>query len=114
MHGSPASADAERLELAMQRRALHADEFSRPGDIPGEAADLRNQVVALEHFPRLTERPTHGVIAISAARHRRPHGADVLRQHVGGYDPFRTPAGTNHDASELVAKLSAVSGPDLP
>src|SRR5258708_38470256 len=78
------SADAERLELAMERRTLHADKFRGPRDIAGEAADLGNQVVALEHFPRLPERETHDVLAIAAGRHRRHHRAAVLRQHIGG------------------------------
>ena len=45
--------DPERLQLPMQRRALHADEFGGARDVSGESADLGDQVVALEHFPRL-------------------------------------------------------------
>jgi hypothetical protein len=36
------STDAKRLELAMQRRALHAYELRRARDIAREAADLGN------------------------------------------------------------------------
>src|SRR4051794_37275326 len=40
----------ERLQLAMQRRALHADELRCSRDVAGEAADLGDQIVALEHL----------------------------------------------------------------
>src|SRR6266851_2656592 len=72
------STDPERLELAMQGRAFHADEFGRARDVAREAADLGNQIVALEHFPRLTQRQPHDVFAIIAGRHRRHHRADIL------------------------------------
>src|SRR5712672_3678323 len=55
------SADAERLELAMQRRALHADEFRGARDIARKAADLGDQVIAFEHFARLAQRQAHDV-----------------------------------------------------
>src|ERR1700676_5054253 len=82
---SAISADAKGLELAMQGRALHAYEFSSTRDIARKTADLGDQVIALEHFPRLAERQAHDMLAIIAGRHRRHHGADVLRQHIGGY-----------------------------
>src|SRR6267378_2777328 len=110
---SARSADTEGLELAMQRRALHADEFSRARDIAGEAADLGDQVVALEHFPCLAERQAHDVLAIAAGRHRRHHGADVLRQHICGDYHFRAAAREDHDALDIVAKLPDISGPDV-
>src|SRR6516165_12569829 len=83
-----ASSDTKRLELAMERRALHADEFRGPRDIAGEAADLGDQVVALEHLARLAQRQPHDVLAIVAGRHRRDHRTYILRQHVGGDDDF--------------------------
>ena len=49
---STISADAEGLELAMQGGALHAYEFSGARDIARKTADLGDQVIALEHFPR--------------------------------------------------------------
>src|SRR5712664_1211622 len=110
---SARSADTEGLELAMQRRALHADEFCRARDVAGKAADLGDQVVALEHFPRLTERQAHDVLAIVAGRHGRDHRAHVLRQHIGRYDDLRTAARQDHDALDIVAKLPDVSGPDM-
>src|SRR5438128_2491593 len=76
----------ERLQLPVQRRALHADEFSCPRDVAGAAADLGDQVVALEYLAGLAQRKAHDVLAIVAGRHRRHHGADVLRQHVRGDD----------------------------
>jgi len=48
--------NAQRLQLAVQGRALHADEFRRPRDIAGEPADLGDQIIAFENFPRLAER----------------------------------------------------------
>src|SRR5258708_17208858 len=90
------SADAERLELAMERRTLHADKFRGPRDIAGEAADLGDQVVALEHLPRLPERQTHDVLAVAAGRHRRHHRAHALWPHIGGVDYFPTPPPPKH------------------
>src|SRR4051812_5239127 len=107
------SADPECLELAMQRRTLHADKFRCTRDIAGKTADLGNQIVALEHFPRLTERQSHDMLAIAARRHRRHHRTDVLRQHIGGDDDFRTAARQNHDTLDIVAKLPDVSRPDV-
>ncbi len=37
------SVDPERLQLAMQRRALHADELGRARDVAAEAVDLRDR-----------------------------------------------------------------------
>src|SRR5258708_13234454 len=105
------SADAERLELAMQRRALHAHKFRSPRDIAGEAADLGDQVVALEHFPRLAERQTHDVLAIAAGRHRRHHRTHVLRQHIGGYYYFPTPPPPKHEPPPTLAKPPGASTP---
>src|SRR3977135_4547812 len=109
----PASADAEGLKLAMQRRALHADKFSRARDITGEAADLGNQVVALEYLPRLAERQAHDVLPIVTGRHRRHHGTPVLRQNIGCYDVSRTAPREDHDTLDIVAKLPNISRPDV-
>src|SRR5207245_227340 len=107
------SADAKRLELAMQGRTFHADEFRRARDIAGEAADLGDQVISLEYLPRLAQRQAHDVLAIIAGRHRRYHRADILRQHIGGDDDFRSAARQDHDAFDIVAKLPDISGPDM-
>src|SRR6185312_14229479 len=117
MHGAGGpyrgSAHTKRLQLAMQRRTLHADEFGRSRDVAGETADLGDQIVALEHLPGLAERQAHDVLAIVAGRHRRHHRADVLRQHVGGDDDLRTAARQDHDPLDVVAQLPDVSGPDM-
>ena len=42
--------DSERFKLAMQRRALHADELGGARDVAAEAADLRHQIFTLEHL----------------------------------------------------------------
>src|SRR5688572_16934306 len=46
----------QRLELAVQGRALHADELGSARDIAAEPADLGAQVFALEHLPGLAQR----------------------------------------------------------
>src|SRR4051812_20009640 len=48
--------DVQRLELAVQRRALHADEVGRARDIAAETVDLRHEVLPLEHLPGLAQR----------------------------------------------------------
>ncbi len=44
--------DAQQLELAVQRRALHADEAGGARDIAREAADLDAEIFALERLAR--------------------------------------------------------------
>src|SRR5689334_24571872 len=113
MHADWHSADPQRLELAMQRRALHADEFRRPRDVAGETADLGDQVVALEHLARFAQRQSHDVLAVIAGRHRRNHRADILRQHVGRDDHFGPAGRENHHPLNIVAQLPDVAGPDM-
>src|SRR5262249_40813658 len=59
--------DTERLELAMERRALHAHELGGAGDVAPEAADLGDQVFALEHLARIAQRQAHQMLAAVAA-----------------------------------------------
>src|SRR5690606_19744058 len=47
--------DAERLELAVERGAFHADEGRRPADVAAEAVDLGQQVFPLEKLARLAQ-----------------------------------------------------------
>src|SRR5258706_233141 len=54
---------SQRLELAMQRRALHADELCGPGYVAAETADLGAQVFALEGFAGIPQRHAHQVLA---------------------------------------------------
>src|SRR3954468_24053564 len=51
--------EAERLQLAVQRRALHPDEIGGARDVAGEAADLDPQIFALERLACLPERRSH-------------------------------------------------------
>ena len=52
----PSSADTEGLELAVQGRSLHADEFGGARDVAAEAVHLRGEVFALEDLARVAER----------------------------------------------------------
>ena len=108
---SLALADAERLELAVQRRALHADEFGGARDVAAEAVDLREQIFALEHFARLAQRQPHELLAAVAVRHRRHHRADVLRQHAGADRGVGVAAGEDHQPLDVVAQLADVARP---
>ena len=74
--------DAQRAQLAVQRRALHADELRRARDVAAEAVDLRQQILALEDLARLAQRQAHQVLGAAVDRQRHV-GADLLRQHVG-------------------------------
>src|SRR3989304_4251877 len=62
--------DAERLELAVQRRALHADELGGTRDIAAEPADLRDEILPLERFSRLAQRKAHQPLTAVPARPR--------------------------------------------
>jgi hypothetical protein len=46
---------AKRLQLAVQRRAFHADERRGSGDVAGEAADLGAQIFTFKGFARFPE-----------------------------------------------------------
>src|SRR3546814_107828 len=59
----PRDLDAERLQLPVQRRALHADEGRGAGNIAAEPVDLAQQILALEHFARVAPRPRHHWLA---------------------------------------------------
>src|ERR1700754_1785396 len=49
---------AQSLQLAVERRALHADEVRRAADIAAEPGDLHRQIFPLEMLPRVAQR--HG------------------------------------------------------
>src|SRR6185312_2713776 len=53
--------DAELLQLAMQRAALHPDELCGAADVAAEAQQLRLEVLGLEQVPRLAQRQAHDV-----------------------------------------------------
>src|ERR1700722_7519243 len=48
--------DTERLQLSMQRGALHANELRGSGYVAAKATDLSHQIVPLEGFSRLAKR----------------------------------------------------------
>src|SRR3954447_22691787 len=52
-------ADAERLQLPVKRRPLHADERRGARDVAGKAADLDLQIFPLERLARLAQRGAH-------------------------------------------------------
>src|SRR4029078_3091260 len=52
-------ADAERLELSVQRGPFHADERCGARDVAGKAANLDFQIFPLEGFTRLAQRAAH-------------------------------------------------------
>src|SRR3990172_11786134 len=69
-------ADAERTQLAVQGRALHADEGGGARNIAAEARHLRVEIPALEHLARLAQRQRHDFSAVAVAQRRRrdaPH-----------------------------------------
>src|SRR2546421_385454 len=74
-----ALSDSERLELAMQGGALHADEFGGARDIAPEAVDLGAQIFTLEHLARIAQRQAHQVLATVAIRQIWYHRTDILR-----------------------------------
>src|SRR5262249_40464800 len=98
----PPSVYPERLELAVQSRALHADEFSRAGNVAPEPADLSDQVFALEHLAGVAQRQPHEMFAAVAAGHGGNHGTHVLRQHVGVDHRLRIAAGEDHEPLHVV------------
>src|SRR5436305_15172911 len=99
---SCSSVYAERLELAMERRALHADELGRARNVAAEPADLRHQIFPLEYLACFAQGQAHEVLAAIASRHRGNHGSDVLRQHVGIDHRFRIASGKYHQALNIV------------
>src|SRR4051794_13424509 len=74
-----ALADAERLQLAVQRRALHPDELGGARDVAAETVDLRCQILALKDLARAAEIHRHQVLAADASWGRRQHFADLRR-----------------------------------
>src|SRR5215470_6873307 len=105
------SVNSERLELAMQGGALHPHELGGARNVAAETTDLSNQIFALEHFTRLAQWQPHQLLSAIAVRHRRHHGADILRQHRGSNHRLRIATGKNHQAFDVVAELTDVAGP---
>src|SRR5262249_53754526 len=105
------SVDPERLELAMQRRALHADELGGAGNIAAEAADLGDQIFAFEYLARVAQRQSHQVFTAVAAGHRGDHGTNVRRQHVGVDHRLRIATRENYEPFNVVSPLPQIAGP---
>ena len=101
---------AERLQLAMQRRALHADEGRGARDVAAEARHLGQQILALEDLARVAQRQLHDLAALLPAQHRRRVLADVVGQHVGADRPA---ARRRQDQQPLddIAQLADVARP---
>src|SRR5690349_1468933 len=55
--------DAERLQLAVQRRAFHADKSRRAGDVAAEPRHLGQEVFALEHLTGVAQWQCHDLAA---------------------------------------------------
>src|ERR1700722_10418650 len=72
---------AKRLELSVQRRALHANELGGSRYVAAKPTDLSHEIVALEGFSRLAKREAQQFLAANAARHRRHERADLGRKH---------------------------------
>src|SRR5262249_32939367 len=52
----------QSAQLAVQRGALHSDEFGRTRNIAAEAIDLRHQIFTLENPARVPERQRHQML----------------------------------------------------
>src|ERR1051326_1565889 len=75
--------ETQGLELAMERRALHADEGGCARDVATEARHLRDQVFALEDLAGIAQRQTHDLAALVPAHHRGRIRTDLSWQHLG-------------------------------
>jgi hypothetical protein len=64
--------DAERFELAVQRRARHPDKGRGAGNIAAETGHLGKQVFTLEDLARVAQRQAHDLeTEVFRLRHRR-------------------------------------------
>src|SRR5216684_2501042 len=75
--------DAERFELAMQRRALHTDKGRGSRNIAAEAGHLGKQIFTLEHLARVAQRQAHDFAALVPFDDSGSDRADLGGQHVG-------------------------------
>ncbi|MPL79207.1 hypothetical protein SDC9_25082 [bioreactor metagenome] len=99
--------DAQRLQLAVQRRAFHADEGRGARDIAAEAVDLGEQVFALEEFARLAQRQR----GQRAAEHDPPLlGRAALARQLARLDRAGALAKDQHPLDD-VAQLADVARP---
>src|SRR5436853_732070 len=73
---------AQGLELAMERRALHADEGRRARDVAAEACHLRDQIFPLEDLASISKWQTHDFATLVPAHHRGRVRAYLGGQHL--------------------------------
>ena len=85
-------ANAELLQLAVQRAALHADEIRRAADIAAEAQQLRLQILRLEHIARLAQRQRHDIGGGVDGQRARRVGGEFGRQMLGAETPRSRPS----------------------
>src|SRR6202453_3692232 len=103
--------DPERLQLSMQRGALHADELRGSGYVAAKATDLSHQIVPLEGFPRLAKRKAQQFLASDAARHRRHERANLRRKHRGRDFGVWVAEREDHQSFDVVSELANISWP---
>ena len=102
--------NAERLQLPVQRRALHADKGRRARNVAAKARDLNVEIFPLEALARVTKRQTdHLLQAIVLGETRlRP---SFRRQRIDGHRHRRIAARQNEDALNHVAQLAHIARP---
>src|SRR5215471_5399339 len=103
--------EAEGLELAMERRALHADERRRPGYVAAEPGDLRDQVFPLEDLAGVAKRQAHDLAALVPADHRGRIRADLRRQHLGPHGLADIARRHDQEPVDDVPQLARIAGP---
>src|SRR5579883_1236285 len=103
--------DAEQLELAVEGRALHADEGGGARDVAAEARHLRQEIFALEHLARIAQRQAHDLAALVPFDDGGGDGADLGRQHLGADRIARLARGHDEQPVDDVAQLPDVARP---
>src|SRR5271163_534429 len=103
--------DPERLQLSMQRGALHANELRGSGYVAAKPTDLSHQIVPLEGFPRVAKRKAQQFLAADAARHRRHERANFRRKHRGRDFGVWVAEREDHQSFDIVSELANVSWP---
>src|SRR3984885_5276605 len=103
--------DAERLQLSVQRRTLHANEFGGTRYVAAEPTDLSHEILALEGFPRLAKRKAQQFLAADSARHRRHQRANLRRKHGRRNFGVGIAEREDHHAFDIISELPDVSWP---
>ena len=103
--------DPERLQLSMQRGALHTDELRGSGYVTAKATDLGHQIVPLESFARLAKRKAQQFLAADAARNRWHERANLRWKHRGRDLGVWVAERKDHQSFDIISELANVSGP---